>query len=306
MVMRRTVKMPVAFEGIGLHSGAPVRARVVPSRVPSGLSFRRIDLPEGTGDIPARYDHVIDTRLCTKLGVSGGATLGTVEHLMAALAGCGITDARIEVDGPEIPIMDGSARPFVDGFLAAGFDRVAAPLRAISVRRPVRVEDGPRSAALLPAPRFAASFAIAFPESAIGVQSLALGLADGAVLSDLAECRTFCRAAEVEELRAVGLARGGSLANAVVVDGARVLNPEGLRRPDEFVRHKMLDAVGDLALAGAPIIGRYDGMRAGHEMTNRLLRALFATPEAWDWVRPAAGQLPLALDPAPAAEALAV
>ncbi|GMG83284.1 UDP-3-O-acyl-N-acetylglucosamine deacetylase [Paralimibaculum aggregatum] len=307
--MRRTVKSAIEFEGVGLHSGATVRARIRPCHVGGGLRFRRIDVAQGEGDIPARYDLVTDTRLCTKLTNAAGVSLGTVEHVMAALAGSGVTDALIEVDGPEMPIMDGSSAPFVAGLLETGFMRVPAVPRAIRILRPVRVEDGDRSAALLPAPQLKLRFTIDFPEPAIGTQRLVLGLSGDAFVSELAECRTFCRAGEVEALRRMGLARGGSLANAIVVDGGRVLNPEGLRRADEFVRHKMLDAVGDLALAGAPIIGAYEGVRAGHEMTNRLLHALFAAQDAWEWTRPLPGQLPAASGarlPAMPLEAVAV
>lgn len=302
--MRKTVQTAARFEGVGLHSGASAQATVLPCRLGRGIRFLRTDVAEGTGELPARYDMVTDTRLCTKLSNGHGVSLGTVEHLMAALAGCGVTDALIEVDGPEVPIMDGSSALFVSGLLDAGLVAVAAMPRAIRILRPVRVEDGPRSAALLPAPQFGLRFAIEFPEPAIGAQQLRLSLTGDAFLAELADCRTFCRAGEVEVLRAMGLARGGSLENAIVVEGGKVLNPEGLRRADEFVRHKMLDAVGDLALAGAPIIGRYEGVRAGHEMTNRLLRALFAEPDAWAWARPVPGQLPVASGARPAAQAL--
>ncbi len=288
--MRRTVAETASFDGHGLHGGAPARATVRPCRYGQGLRFRRTDLPAGTGDIPARRDRVVDTTLCTKLANAEGATLSTVEHLMAALAACGVTDALIEVDGPEVPILDGSAAPFVAGLLEAGFAAVPAMPRAIRILRAVEVADGPRRAALLPAREFGMRYLVDFPEPAIGRQRLMLSLTGDAAIAELAECRTFCRAREVAALRAMGLAKGGSLENAIVVDGAEVLNPEGLRRPDEFVRHKMLDAVGDLALAGAPILGRYEAERGGHEMTVRLLHALFERPEAWEWTRPAAGQ----------------
>ena len=208
---------------------------------------------------------------------------------MAALAGCGISDAEITLDGPEVPIMDGSSVAFVQGFARAGTKELDHPLQAIRVLRPVRVEQDGKIAELSPADRFGMDFLIDFADPAIGVQSLSATLTNGAFVSQLSDCRTFGHLREVEHLRKMGLARGGSLQNAIVVDNGRVLNPEGLRRPDEFVRHKMLDAVGDLALAGAPIIGRYRGIKAGHEMTNRLLRELFARPEAWTFDRVPAG-----------------
>ncbi|MGF1446178.1 MAG: UDP-3-O-acyl-N-acetylglucosamine deacetylase [Pikeienuella sp.] len=290
--MRRTVASSVRFGGIGLHGGVAATAAVRPCRLGRGIRFRRVDLPVGTGDIAAHHSNIIDTQLCTRLGNAQGATLGTVEHLMAALAGLGITDALIEVDGPEIPIMDGSARPFVAGLLAAGFDGAVGAPRALRILETVEVVDGDRRAALRPAPAFSASYEIEFPEPAIGRQTLALELTGDAVITELADCRTFCRAGEVVQLRAMGLAKGGSLENAIVVEGGAVLNAGGLRRADEFVRHKMLDAVGDLALAGAPVIGHYEGVKAGHEMTAQLLRALFDRPETWEWVRPAIGEVP--------------
>jgi len=212
-----------------------------------------------------------------------GVAVGTVEHVMAALAGCGITDATVEVSGPEMPIMDGSAMPFVRRIVAAGTRVLAHRAAAIRIDRPVTVRKDGKSAALLPAERFEMDYAIVFSDSAIGEQALALTLTGDAFVTELADCRTFGHLTEVEQLRAMGLAKGGGLNNAIVVDRGRVLNPEGLRRPDEFVRHKMLDAVGDLALAGAPIIGRYVGLKSGHEMTNLLVRALFAAPDAWHW-----------------------
>lgn len=279
--MQATVKTGLEFRGQGLHSGRPVRMRILPASANYGIWFKRTDLRDGDPMIPARHDAVIDTRLCTVLGNRDGARVGTVEHVMAALAGAGVDNALIELDGPEVPIMDGSSRAFAEAIAAAGLARVAAERRRIRVLEPVEVIDGDRLARLEPADGFEIDFEIDFPDAAIGRQAARLRLAPGAFGRELADCRTFCRAAEVTAMRAAGLALGGGLDNAVVVDGDRVLNPEGLRRTDEFVRHKMLDAVGDLALAGAPILGRYVGRRAGHEMTARLLAALFARPLAW-------------------------
>ncbi|PJA61069.1 MAG: UDP-3-O-[3-hydroxymyristoyl] N-acetylglucosamine deacetylase, partial [Rhodobacterales bacterium CG_4_9_14_3_um_filter_71_31] len=219
-----------------------------------------------------------------------GVSVSTVEHVMAALAGCGVDNALIDIDGPEIPIMDGSAQVFVDAIQTAGLSFTDTPRRALRILSPVMVERGDARAELHPADAFAMDFSIAFDDAAIGRQRHAMTLGADGFARDLADCRTFTRLAEIEQLRAHGLALGGSLDNAVVVDGARVLNPGGLRRPDEFVRHKMLDAVGDLALAGAPIIGRYVGVKAGHALTNTLLRALFARPDAWRW-EPAAPRI---------------
>jgi UDP-3-O-[3-hydroxymyristoyl] N-acetylglucosamine deacetylase len=210
--------------------------------------------------------------------------VGTVEHLMAALAGTGVSHVEIDIDGPEVPIMDGSALRFVRAILKAGLAPLPGPQRAIRVLAPVRDVQGDVVAALGPADALSIDFEIDFADAAIGRQARRMTMENGAFLHELADCRTFCRRDEVEAMRAAGLALGGSLDNAVVVDGARVLNPGGLRRSDEFVRHKMLDALGDLALAGAPILGAYRGVRAGHGATNRLLRRLFATPGAFEWI----------------------
>jgi len=290
--MTTTIHAPVALRGVGLHGGQAAEVEIRPARAGTGIVFQRSDRPGLSGIVPALFDRVVDTRLCTCIGNAHGARIGTIEHLMAALAGCGVTDAVIRIDGPEVPILDGSALPFVEAIRSVGLRRLARPRRAIGIRRSVVVRDGARMAALHPAPRFGARFRIEFEEPAIGTQTLSRVLTGPAVIEELADCRTFARRAEIDALHAAGLGRGGTLENAVVVDGAAVLNPGGLRRADEFVRHKMLDAVGDLALAGAAVIGQYEGERAGHEMTNRLLHALFADPEAWEWVTPQPGQVP--------------
>ncbi len=244
-----------------------------------GLWFRRVDLP-GTPFVPAAYDRVPDSRLCTRLDGDSGASVSTVEHVMAALAGCGIHNALVEVDGPEVPILDGSAAPFVRGILDAGIQRQDAPIHAIAVTREVVVTDGAASARLSPADGLEMDFAIDFADSAIGRQRRVADLANGRFVREYCDSRTFCRQADVDAMRQAGLALGGSYDNAVVVDGDDVLSPGGFRHADEAVRHKMLDALGDLALAGAPLLARYTGVRAGHMLTNRLLRRLFATPGA--------------------------
>lgn len=279
--MQATLRSPIELRGHGLHSGRPARLRILPASAWYRLWFKRADVTDRDPMIPARWDAVADTRLCTVLENRDGARVSTVEHVMAALAGCGVTNALVEIDGPEIPIMDGSARPFADAIRAAGLTAVEGDARAIRILAPVEVADGGRLARLEPAPRFEIDFGIDFDDPAIGAQARRMTLVNGAFLEHLADSRTFCRREDVEAMQAAGLALGGSLDNALVVDGARVLNPGGLRHADEFVRHKMLDAVGDLALAGAPILGRYVGRRAGHEMNNRILRALFARPDAW-------------------------
>lgn len=279
--MQATLATPARFTGAGLHSGKPARLTINPAPAGHGVVFRRTDL--GGALVPARWDNVVPSPLCTLLKGDDGATVSTVEHVMAALAGTGVHNALIDIDGPEVPILDGSSAPFVAGILKAGLLYSAEPLRAIRVLRPVEVHDGAGFARLSPADRLQMEFAIDFADAAIGHQEKQLDLANGAFLRELMDARTFCRQADVEAMKANGLALGGTYFNAVVVDGDRILSPGGLRHRDEPVRHKMLDAVGDLALAGAPLLARYTGNRAGHAMTNRLLRALFANPDAWEW-----------------------
>lgn len=280
--MQATVKKKVGFQGVGLHSGAAASLEINPAPAGHGIVFRRTDLTPAV-EIVARWDNVTPSKLCTLLDDGQGTTLSTVEHIMAALAGTGIHNALIKVDGPEVPILDGSSAQFVRGILSAGIALQAVSLKAIRVLKPVEVREGDAFARLTPADHLEIDFQIDFVDEAIGHQEKRLDMANGAFLRELADSRTFCRQADVDAMRKNGLALGGTYLNAVVVDGARVLSPGGLRHQDEAVRHKMLDAMGDLALAGAPILGRYTGHRAGHAMTNRLLRALFADPTAWTW-----------------------
>jgi UDP-3-O-[3-hydroxymyristoyl] N-acetylglucosamine deacetylase len=231
--------------------------------------------------VAARWDAVVPSKLCTQIANDDGVQVSTIEHLMAALAGLAVNNALIEINGSEVPILDGSAAPFVDGFLSAGIVELDVPVRAIRVLRAVEVREGNAVARLEPSDMLEIDFRIDFAEAAIGQQSKKLNMANGAFVRELSDSRTFCRNSDVIAMRERGLALGGTLENAVVFEGDQVLSPGGLRHSDEPVRHKMLDALGDLALAGAPILGRYTGVRAGHAMTNRLLRKLFATPGAW-------------------------
>lgn len=278
--MQATLRQSVSFSGVGLHSGRAARVVVQPQAANMGIWFARSDLPEAAL-IPAHYTNVPQSRLCTKLRGEDGAEVSTVEHLMAALAGCGIHNALIEVDGPELPILDGSAAPFVRAILAAGIQSQAAPIHAIEILRDITVADGDSHATLSPAAGLEMDFTIDFEDAAIGRQRRFAHLANGRFVREFCDSRTFCRKADVDAMWAAGLALGGTYENAVVVDGETVLSPGGLRHTDEAVRHKMLDALGDLALAGAPILGRYTGVRAGHMLTNQLLRALFSKPDAW-------------------------
>ena len=279
--MQTTLRSPVSFTGVGLHTGRRARLTINPASANYGIWFRRLDVSGADPLVPARWDCVADTRLCTRLANAQGTAVATVEHVMAALAGCGVHNALIEIDGPEVPILDGSARPFVDAILARGLRELAAPVTCFEVVETVEVREGAAWARLDPAPSLVIDFRIDFADAAIGRQAKRLDMANGAFVRELSDCRTFCRQADVDQMRAAGLALGGSYENAVVVDGDRVLSPGGLRHADEAVRHKMLDALGDLALAGAPILGRYSAERAGHALTNRLLHALFARPSAY-------------------------
>ena len=284
---QQTLKSSIGCVGIALHTGQRVSLTFRPAPPDHGIVFRRTDLGL---DIPARFDCVTDTRLATVLSHEHDSTarVSTVEHVMAALAGCGIDNALVELDGPEPPILDGSAAPFVFLIDCAGIADQGVPRRMIEVRRTVRVSDGDAFAELRPSHGgfhgLDLAISIDFPARAIGRRALSLRLTHDSFRQDLARARTFVMAQEVEQVRAAGLGLGGSLDNAVVVDRADVLNPSGLRMADEFVRHKMLDAVGDLALAGAALRGRFIAHRSGHALNNRLLQALFADAATWQAV----------------------
>jgi len=281
VVHQRTLKRPVSCSGPGLHSGETVSLTLHPGEPNSRIIFKRTDIEEGDCLIPASWDRVVDTRLCTVLGNADGVTVGTVEHLMAALAGCGIDNVMVEIDGPEVPIMDGSSAPFVFLVECAGVVEQKEARRVIRILKPITVEDGDATASLKPADRLSFDVEIEFNGTLVSHQSLNIGLVNGTFCKELAQARTFGFLHEVEALQAAGLAKGGSLDNAIVVSGDKVLNEGGLRYDDEFVRHKMLDAVGDLYLAGVSIMGAFEGVRCGHKLNNALLRDLFADDEAW-------------------------
>jgi UDP-3-O-[3-hydroxymyristoyl] N-acetylglucosamine deacetylase len=310
----RTLRNAIDCRGIGLHSGRETRLVLKPAPSGHGIVFRRVDIGI---DIPARHDFVSDTRLCTRLALPGhpDASIGTVEHIMAALAATGVDNVLIEIDGPEIPIFDGSAAPFVFLIDCAGVADLPVAREMIEIIRPVLVSDGTASASFEPLPPGRSwmgldiVMSIDFAASAIGQQSFELRVSEPTFRAEVASARTFVQVQEVAQLRAAGLALGGSLDNAVVVDGDAVLNPAGLRFGNECVRHKVLDAVGDLALAGAPIIGRFRGYRSGHRTNNLLLRALLADPTAFRYVTASGlvsrgfagvGQLPLGMTAAAA------
>ena len=283
---QRTLKTSIKCVGIALHSGEKVSMTLKPAAENSGISFKRTDIAGKGGIIPARWDHVVDTQLCTMIGNDEGVTVSTIEHLMAALAGCGIDNAEIEINGPEVPIMDGSAAPFVFLIECAGIRKQKAERRIIRIEKPIRLDEDGKTVELLPDQGFSLGMSIDFDTHAISQQDMEVGLADGIFKQDISRARTFGFLHEVEYMRSVGLAKGGSLDNAIVISADGVMNEEGLRFEDEFVRHKVLDAVGDLYLAGAQIMGQFRGVRSGHAMNNKLLRKLFAEKDCWSYASP--------------------
>lgn len=279
-----TLNTTVICAGIGVHSGVRARMVIKPADVNTGIRFRRTDLGIES-DILARGDQVTEVQLGTTLTNQDGATIATVEHFLAACAGMGLDNVLVEIDGPETPIMDGSSAVFCELFHNSGLKQQTALRRRIRVLDTVEVRDGVKWARLSPSPDNVLTLKakIEFETKAIGTQQMAMRLVPGLFARDIAFARTFGFARDVETLKAMGLARGGSLDNAVVIDGDDIVNPEGLRSDDEFIRHKLLDAVGDLMLAGAPIAGQYEAHQPGHAMNNKLVRALLDHPEAWCW-----------------------
>lgn len=272
---QHTLADEVVLSGVGVHSGVTSEIRIAPAPVDHGIVFVRSDM-NANNIIPAHYARVTSTQLCTVMENDAGTSISTVEHVMAALRGLGIDNALISVSGPEVPILDGSAQPFIAAIDTVGVTEQTAPRRVLRILRNVRVGDEKAFAQIGPAPHSEFEFQIDYPGTAIGTQKYEVRLVNGNFRHDIAAARTFGLQSDVERLRAMGYALGGSLENAIVVDGDEILNAEGLRFDDEFVRHKVLDAIGDLYLAGAPIMGRYQGHRAGHRLNNELLRAVFA------------------------------
>jgi UDP-3-O-[3-hydroxymyristoyl] N-acetylglucosamine deacetylase len=281
-----TLRDRVTICGVGVHSNAPVTIILYPADANSGVVFLRSGLPDGRERlIEAKWSNVTQTQLCTVLGDPAKASVATVEHLLAALAGLGVDNAMIEIDGPEAPIVDGSAAPFVAAIDEVGVATLTAPRRYLKILKPVRVERGAAYAELRPAERgFSLDIEIDFPTPAIGRQRKIFDLDPGLFRSEIARARTFGFVGDVERLWKMGFALGSSLDNSVALDGDRIVNPEGLRYRDEFVRHKMLDSIGDLALAGAPILGAFRAYMPGHAMNVATLQALFADRAAYEFV----------------------
>jgi UDP-3-O-[3-hydroxymyristoyl] N-acetylglucosamine deacetylase len=263
-----------------------------PAAADTGIVFHRTDLEGDDRIIPARWDCVVDTRMATTIGNQAGACISTIEHLMAALAGCGIDNTIIEIDGAEVPVMDGSAAPFIFLVECAGMIEQNAPRKAIKIVRPVKVGHSDKFISATPDDSFSVDFEIDFEDTAVARQQLSMRLVNGTFKTEIARARTFGFVHEVDALRKAGLALGGSLDNAVVISGDTILNGDGLRYDDEFVRHKILDCVGDLYLAGAPIIGQIDALRSGHTLNNQFLNSLFADDTAWSYVEMSGASVP--------------
>lgn len=284
MLRQRTLKTVISATGVGLHTGQKVRVTLRPAQPDTGIVFRRLDL-DPPADVPARAELVGETRLCSCL-VAGEAKVYTVEHLMSALAGLGVDNVHVDLDGPEVPIMDGSAAPFVLLLQQAGLEEQPAPKRFLRVKKRIEAKDGDKSAVLEPYEGFRVSFSIVYTHPVIekSSTSLTVDFAETSYLREVARARTYGFMHDVEDLRESGLALGGGLENAVVLDEYRVLNSEGLRFADEFIRHKTLDAIGDLYLIGRPLLASFVAHKSGHALNNRLLRALMAEPSATELV----------------------
>ncbi len=288
VLRQTTIARSITMDGVGLHKGTLVRLVLSPAEANTGIVFRRTDLEtrdRSVTDIPARYDSVTDATMCTTIGNAAGTKVATIEHLMAAVSAFQIDNLLVEVDAEEVPVMDGSSDAFIALLDQAGRRTLGAPRRFIRVLEPISVEDGLRHGTMHPCDDgLRIELSIDFDNQVIGKQDLALTISPESFRRELSRSRTFGFLKDVEMLRSLGLAKGATLDNAVVLDGDEVLNDGGLRSPDEFVRHKTLDAVGDLALAGAPILGCYKASRAGHAFNNHVLHALFANPDSWEYV----------------------
>jgi UDP-3-O-[3-hydroxymyristoyl] N-acetylglucosamine deacetylase len=284
MLKQRTLKKKISTTGVGLHTGVKVTLTIRPAAPDTGVVFRRVDLTPPV-DIPARTFHVTDTRLSTLIE-NDGAKVSTIEHLMSALAGLGIDNAYVDIDGPEVPIMDGSAAPFVFLLQQAGIEEQKPAKRFIRIISPIETRVGDKWARFDPHHGFKVDFSIEFPHPVFGAENkrVVIDFAEQSYLKEISRARTFGFMQEVETMREVGLALGGSLDNAIVLDEFRVLNSDGLRYDNELVKHKVLDAVGDLYLLGSPLIGAYTAYKSGHALNNRLLRDTLEKKDAWEYV----------------------
>ncbi|HAN26372.1 MAG TPA: UDP-3-O-[3-hydroxymyristoyl] N-acetylglucosamine deacetylase [Haliea salexigens] len=284
MIRQRTLRNAIKATGVGLHTGEKVYLTLSPAPVDAGIVFRRVDL-DPVVEIPARAENVRETTLSTTM-IANGEKVSTVEHLMSAMAGLGIDNAFVDVSASEVPIMDGSAGPFVFLIQSAGIEEQPAAKKFIRIKRPVTVEDGDKTASFLPFDGFKISFSIEFDHPVFRERSphAEIDFSSTSFVKEVSRARTFGFMHEIEYLRSQGLARGGSVDNAIVVDEYRILNQDGLRYDDEFVKHKILDAIGDVYLLGYSVIGEYRAHKSGHALNNASLRALIAQPDAWEMV----------------------
>ncbi len=284
MIRQRTLRNTIKATGVGLHNGEKIYLTLSPAPIDSGIVFRRVDL-DPVVEIPARADHVGDTTLSTSL-VADGERVSTVEHLLSAMSGLGIDNAYVDVSAAEVPIMDGSAGPFVFLIQSAGIEEQNAPKKFIRIKRPVTVEEGDKVASFLPFDGFKVSFSIEFDHPVFRDRAAhaEVDFSATSFVKEVSRARTFGFMHEIEYLRSKGLARGGSVDNAIVVDEYRILNQDGLRYEDEFVRHKILDAIGDVYLLGHSLIGEFRAHKSGHALNNLAVRALMAQPDAWELV----------------------
>jgi UDP-3-O-[3-hydroxymyristoyl] N-acetylglucosamine deacetylase len=279
VIYQRTLENSVAISGIGLHTGQRINMTLRPAESGVGIIFHRID-GDKVVSIEARSENVVDTRLATVLG-RGETRISTVEHLLAALSAYGIDNLHIDIDGSEVPIMDGSAAPFTSIIEEAGLHNLPQSRKFLAIRKPITVIDGEKRVSIIPSRFFRVTFDIAFEHPCIALQQRSVKVSPDCFRRELAPARTFGFLRDVEQLKAAGLARGGSLDNAIVVDDERILNPEGLRFQDEFVRHKILDSIGDLSLLGYPILGHVRAYKAGHNINHQLVEKILSTPECW-------------------------
>jgi len=284
MYLQRTVKNQVTCSSVGLHTGRKINMTVKPAAANEGITFIRKDAAPGHNHVKASIENVSDTTLATTIG-NNGNSISTIEHLLSAFRGMGIDNAVIEIDGPEVPVMDGSALPFVNLLKNAGVLEQETEKRFLVIRKPISVSEGEGWAQLLPAPRFKITYEINFNHPLIGRQTCEMDLSEGAYENEICFARTFGFLKDVEYLQARGLALGGSLKNAVVLDDEKIINKEGLRHPGEFVKHKILDAIGDLFLIGMPIMGHFKAYKSGHKLHFMLLKELMARPESWQIIR---------------------
>lgn len=275
----------VEYTGIALHSGADVKMTLKPALPDTGVLFRRVDITDVDNEVAARFDNVGETMLGTTIINKAGTSVATIEHFMAAFASLGLDNIEVDIDGPEIPIADGCSEVFMDLLGDAGRQEQDKPRRVLKILKSVCIEEGLKKAELHPGEGgFLVHFDIDFDNPVIGQQSYGLDVTAQTFRENIARARTFGFYQELEQLQALGLAKGASLDNTIAIDGDSIMNEGGLRFEDEFVRHKVLDAIGDLSLAGAPIIGEFTGVRSGHALNNTLLRALFKQPEAFQYI----------------------